>query len=335
MNYKDLSKSLMFRLIVGSLGIIAAVVGAAFAAAKGTIWLVIVLAIIAVSLVVVINLWFRRDLILPIGKLTDSARRIAEGSYGTQCLKADDNELGRLTDEINEMSEKIALNDKMRTEFISQVSHELRTPLTAITGWSETIAFDPAIPEESMKGIKIISREAARLTSMVEELLEFTRIQDGRFNLRVELVDIASELEDALFTYSELIRQSGMAMNYEPPENEIPLIPGDPERLKQVFLNVLDNAITHGVDGSSIDISLAHDGEFVHIAIRDHGRGVPAGELPHIKERFYKGSSKDRGNGIGLSVCDEIITRHGGELTIENAPGGGCLVTITLPMAQN
>jgi len=167
---------------------------------------------------------------------------------------------------------------------------------------------------------------------MVKELLEFTRIQDGRFNLRVELIDIAAELEDALFTYGELMRQAGIEVNYTEPPVEIPLIPGDPERLKQVFLNLLDNAMKHGGEGGKVDVKLDDDGSFVHITVRDYGHGIPEGELPHVKEKFYKGSSKNRGTGIGLSVCDEIVTRHGGRLDIDNAPGGGCVVSVSLPM---
>ena len=187
---------------------------------------------------------------------------------------------------------------------------------------------------DSLRGIQIISKEAERLTNMVKELLEFTRIQDGRFNLQIELIDIAAELEDALFTYGELMKQGGMKVNYRGPKSEIPLIPGDSERLKQVFLNLLDNAMKHGGEGGRIDVDLKQVDGAVRIRVRDYGHGIPEAELPHVKEKFYKGSSKNRGTGIGLAVCDEIVTRHGGTLDIANAPGkeGGCQVTITLPI---
>ena len=170
---------------------------------------------------------------------------------------------------------------------------------------------------------------------MVADLLEFTRIQDGRFNLRMELVDIAAELEDSLFTYGKLMSEAGIEVSYEPPEYDIPLISGDPERLKQVFLNLLDNAAKHGGDGGKVDITLALEKERIVIGIRDYGRGIPAGELPYVKNRFYKGSSKNRGSGIGLAVCDEIISRHGGKLDIANAEGGGCIAEICLPLSEN
>lgn len=281
--------------------------------------------------IIVLNMWFWRRVSGPISRLTYFTHHIGEGSYGTKLDKEFNDEIGMLTDEINGMSEKAALAEKTRTEFISQVSHELRTPLTAITGWAETISYDEAVQGDSLRGIRIISKEAERLTGMVTELLEFTRIQDGRFNLRVELIDIAAELEDALFTYGELMKQAGITVDYTEPESEIPLIPGDSERLKQVFCNLLDNASKHGGEGGKIDVALAGESDGVHVTVRDFGRGIPAGELPHVKERFYKGSSKNRGTGIGLAVCDEIVTRHGGALNIENAEGGGCIVTVILP----
>lgn len=285
--------------------------------------------------IILINYWFRSYVSDPIEKMTNFASKIAEGSYGIQEDKIVENEIGNLTDSINEMSKKIALAEKARTEFISQISHELRTPLTAITGWAETIAYDENVQGDSLKGVNIISKEAERLTRMVTELLEFTRIQDGRFNLRIELIDIAAELEDAMFTYGELMKQAGIDVKYNSPDSEIPLIPGDPERLKQVFLNLLDNGSKHGGEGKKIDVELKTSNNKVKISFRDYGHGIPEDELPHVKEKFYKGSSKNRGTGIGLAVCDEIITRHNGTLDINNAEGGGCIVTISLPMNIN
>ena len=323
---------LKVQLFVSALATIAIALLGIWGITRGYPGLGVVCLVAVCVYIILIVLWFLRYVSGPLGRLADFAHEIAEGSYGRKLEWHSDNELGRLTDEINNMSEKVALAEKSRTDFISQVSHELRTPLTAITGWAETIAYDPAVQGDSLRGIQIISREAERLTNMVKELLEFTRIQDGRFNLRIELLDIAAELEDALFTYGELMRQAGIEVDYAEPEAEIPLIPGDPERLKQVFLNLLDNAATHGGDGKKVDVGLKAESDGVHITVRDYGHGIPEAELPHVKEKFYKGSSKNRGNGIGLAVCDEIVTRHRGRLTVENAPDGGCLVTVVLPM---
>ena len=223
----------------------------------------------------------------------------------------------------------------MKSEFISSVSHELRTPLTAINGWGETILADPTgDPEQMRRGIRIILNESRRLSTMVEELLEFSKMEDGRFTLRIEEVDLQAEFEDAVFTYRQLFRQEGIDLEYESGDELLPPIPGDPERLKQVFCNVLDNAAKHGGSGKRITASVCQEGEYEVVRVRDYGPGIPEAELPFIKQKFYKGSSKARGSGIGLAVCDEIINLHNGTFTIGNADGGGAIVTIRLPMKE-
>ena len=279
------------------------------------------------------NLYFIRSIVDPVAGITETAKRIAAGSYGVQIEKRYDDEIGALTDTINDMSLKINQSEKMKNEFISSVSHELRTPLTAINGWAETIMNGEVRDAGDVKkGMGIIVSEARRLTNMVEELLEFSRIQDGRFTLLVEPMDIKAELEDAVYTYREFFRREGIELNHFDCDEEFPPIAGDPERLRQVFCNLLDNAAKHGGSGKRIDTAIARDEDQVVITIRDYGPGIPAEELPHVKYKFYKGSSKARGSGIGLAVCDEIITRHEGTLDIDNAEGGGCIVTIHLPI---
>ena len=178
-------------------------------------------------------------------------------------------------------------------------------------------------PQDVRKGMDIIVSEARRLTNMVEELLEFSRIEDGRFTLSVEPLDLKAELEDAVYTYREFFRREGIELTYQDCPEEMLPISGDPERLRQVFCNLLDNAAKHGGSGKRIDVSVAQEGEEAVIRIRDYGPGIPEEELPHVKYKFYKGSSKARGSGIGLAVCEEIVTRHEGRLDIGNAQGGG------------
>ena len=210
----------------------------------------------------------------------------------------------------------------------------MRTPLTAINGWSETLLSDDQIDQETRRGLKIIAREASRLTEMVVDLLDFTRMQDGRMTLTVEPTDIRSEFEDTVFMYGNRLSLEGIQLDYIDNDDEIPEIPCDPKRLRQVLLNILDNAAKHGGEGKRIEASIQSDGESVVIQIRDYGCGIPEDELPLVKKKLYKGSSKARGTGIGLAVCDEIVEMHGGTLTLDNAPGGGTVVTVRLPVAQ-
>ena len=191
-----------------------------------------------------------------LNALTDFARRITDGSFGLKLDRLPAGELGSLAEQINALSEEVARSGKLQTEFISSVSHELRTPLTAITGWAETLGYDEAIQGDSRRGVDIIAKETGRLTKMVEELLEFTRIQDGRFRLNMEPVDVAAEVEDAIFTYSRLLQTENLELRFDCDEETIPVIDADPERLRQVLLNILDNAVKYGKDGDSVDVSV-------------------------------------------------------------------------------
>ena len=278
--------------------------------------------------------YYLRSIMTPVAEITEKAKRIANGSYGIQIQTKYDDEIGDLAETINEMSAKISQNEKMQAEFISQLSHELRTPLTVINGWSETLLADDTMDADTRQGMKIISGEAKRLTEMVMELLDFTRMQDGRMTLNVELTDIRGEFEDTVYMYGSRLAQDGIKLHYEDNGEDIPEIPCDPKRLRQVFLNILDNAAKHGGEGKRVDASMHYENDSVTVRIRDYGPGIPEDEIPLVKKKFYKGSSKARGTGIGLAVCDEIVEMHGGLLTLENADGGGTLVTVSLPAAQ-
>ena len=289
---------------------------------------------LVLAVVVVSNMVFIRSVMTPVAEITEKAQRIANGSYGTQIKTRYQDEIGQLAQTINELSVKISQNEKMQAEFISQLSHELRTPLTVINGWSETLLADDTMDMETRQGMKIISGEAKRLTEMVTELLDFTRMQDGRMTLNVEPTDIRSEFEDTVFMYGSRLAQEGIHLEYIDFEDDIPEIPCDPKRLRQVFLNILDNAAKHGGEGKRIDAAMSYENENVVVRIRDYGPGIPEDEIPLVKKKFYKGSSSVRGTGIGLAVCDEIVEMHGGTLELANAEGGGTMVTVTLPGAQ-
>ena len=289
---------------------------------------------IFVLLVLLISHYYIRSILVPLGEIIDKSQKIAAGSYGIQINSKFDDEIGDLTKIINELSQKISANEKMQWDFISSVSHELRTPLTAITGWSETLLSSDKLDNDTRRGVRIIHRESDRLTDMVLDLLDFARIQDDRMTLNMEMVDIRAEFEDTVFMYGSRLSEEGISLKYADNEDDIPEISCDPQRLRQVFLNILNNAVKHGGEGKCIDASIVYQNEYVVVKIRDYGPGIPEDELALVKKKFYKGSSKARGSGIGLAVSDEIVQMHGGELKLENALTGGTLVTIRLPANQ-
>ena len=197
-----------------------------------TVLAVVLVAVLCLLLVVSSNLIFINNVVEPVAVVSDAAKRISQGSYGFTLENKYTGELGELIDNINDMSMKISQNEKMKTEFISSVSHELRTPLTAISGWGETLLADPDRDQIQLhRGLRIILNESRRLSGMVEELLEFSKMEDGRFTLQLEDVDLQAEFEDSVFTYRELFRQEGIELHYEPGVEILPAISGDPERL--------------------------------------------------------------------------------------------------------
>ena len=299
---------------------------------------VALIAIAALALIIAVILissnYFIHSILDPVSEITAKAKRITAGSYGIQIEKRYNDEIGELADTINEMSMQINRNEKMQTDFISSLSHELRTPLTAMTGWSETILSSDDLDEGTRRGVKIIRNEAGRLTEMVLDLLDFTRMQDGRMTLNMEQADVRAEFEDTVFMYGSRLAQDGIKLEYIENDDDIPGISCDPKRLRQVFLNILDNAAKHGGEGKKIEASMSFEEGNVVVRIRDYGVGIPEDELPLVKKKFYKGSSKARGSGIGLAVCDEIVNLHGGKLKLSAADGGGTVVTVVLPASH-
>ncbi len=280
------------------------------------------------------NLIFIRGIVRPIQEINEAAKRIAEGRYGTRIEKHYDDEIGELADNINHMSSEISMAERMKTDFISSVSHELRSPLTAINGWGETLlSADINDPKEIKKGVSIMLKETIRLIKLVEELLDFSRMEGGQMRVQLDELNIAAELEEVVYMYMDAMRREGIRLDYQV-SGDIPPVKGDRERLKQVFLNLLDNASKHGGEGKRIDVSIWRTVDDVAILVRDYGPGIPPEELPHIKYKFYKGTSKARGSGIGLAISDEIIRLHDGELTITSELGKGTEALVTIPVYE-
>ena len=265
---------------------------------------------------------------------TDAADRIAKGDYSTRIDYTDRDEIGALCDAVHHMAEEIGTADRMKNEFISTVSHELRTPLTAIRGWAETLrqvgVEEPVLMQH---GVDVILHETQRLGGMVEDLLDFSRMQGGRFELRATQIDGVHVLDEALQTFRARAAREGKRLQYAAGVTES-ILYGDADRIMQVFVNVIDNALKYTTAGGTIRVETSEqDGSFC-VRVCDTGRGIDEQDLPHIKEKFYKADHTVPGSGIGLAVADEIVCRHGGTLQIESQRGEGTTVTITLPLSR-
>lgn len=290
-------------------------------------------AAVIILLMLASGFYFVKSIVLPVRQISEIARDYAEGNFSDRIEKRHDDELGELCDSINYMAGALENTEKMKNEFISSVSHELRTPLTAIQGWSETLCEMGDDPETFRKGMRVITGETQRLSQMVEELLDFSRIEDGRFTLNKETTDILAELGEAVLIYTERARDLGIEFEYDEPDM-LPFVYGDAARLRQVFINIIDNAVKYSNEGGKVSIEAFAENREVVVLISDNGVGISASDLPRVTEKFYKANQTRRGSGIGLAVVSEIVEMHGGKLILNSELGKGTTVMIRLP-AQN
>ena len=301
---------------------------------KNVFLISIVVVITILGFTVASGLYFVRSIVVPLGQVERTAASIARGELDVRLPVTGDarDEVDRLRGTINRMAEGLEETEKMKNEFISSVSHELRTPLTSIRGWVETLrTLDDPEDENYRKGLEIINNETARLYNMVEELLDFSRLQNGRLKMDCRLLDLVAELTDAVLFCEARIQREGLLLSYNEPEEMIPVY-ADPDRLRQVFINILDNAIKYSAPGGRITVKIWQGEYKAFIEIIDQGRGIPPEDLENVKTKFYKGSNSVRGSGIGLALVDSIMTALDGTLDLKSTLGRGTVVTLGLPL---
>ena len=289
-----------------------------------------------ILVIITIGLYFAGSIVKPIRQISGIARKFAMGDFSVRIENNSDDEIGELCTAINHMADELSTAEAMKNEFISSVSHELRTPLTAIKGWAETLMLDgETSPDTMKKGVGVIVNETERLQQMVEELLDFSRMQNGHFTLQSATMDILAELGDAVLIYSEKARKETKEIIYDEPEM-LPFVFGDKNRIRQVFINVIDNAVKYSSAGDRVTIKAYESGDNVVVSVKDTGVGIKQSDLAKVKTKFYKANHTRRGSGIGLAVADEIISMHGGTLSIDSEGEGlGTTVTITLPAKKD
>ena len=301
---------------------------------KNVFLISIVVVITILGFTVASGLYFVRSIVVPLGQVERPAASIARGELDVRLPVTGDarDEVDRLRGTINRMAEGLEETEKMKNEFISSVSHELRTPLTSIRGWVETLrTLDDPEDENYRKGLEIINNETARLYNMVEELLDFSRLQNGRLKMSCHPLDLVAELTDAVLFCEARIQREGLLLSYSEPEEMIPVY-ADPNRLRQVFINILDNAIKYSAPGGRITVKIWQGEYKAFIEIIDQGRGIPPEDLENVKTKFYKGSNSVRGSGIGLALVDSIMTALDGTLDLKSTLGRGTVVTLGLPI---
>ena len=290
----------------------------------------VLIGVLIILATAILSLIMSKTIIEPLKTVTNAANEMASGKFSIRVEKKYNDEVGIMADTLNYMSEEILKNDKLKNEFISSISHEIRTPLTSIKGWALTLKrkeFTNEVKRE--EALDIIVEESERLSLMVEELLDFSRFQSGRITLHIDKVDIGKLLKNIIMEFQPRAQKSGIMLtgNIE----ETTFIDGDKNRLKQVFINILDNALKFTNEGEEICISYVENKENIAITIKDNGIGISEENLKNITKKFYKVNSKQSGSGLGLAISNEIINLHKGELNFQSNYGKGTKVEVKLP----
>ena len=296
--------------------------------------IIIAIGLAIISITAVSGRFFILSIVRPIRKVSLMAKNIAAGNFDTDVSISGNNEIGELCDSINYMANELKSADSMKNDFISSVSHELRTPLTAIRGWGETAKMSIGYDEEIVsKGLDVVLRESERLSSLVEELLDFSRMQNGALQLNMRLFSLSEVISEVADIYNELANQQKIDIEFPVPRTDS-LIFGDRDRIKQVFINIIDNAIKYTEAGGQVLIEQLEEDGVARITVKDTGIGIPAQDIDRVKEKFFKSNKTVRGSGIGLAVADEIVKQHKGLLFLESTEGVGTTVTIALPVSE-
>jgi len=303
-------------------------------------WRLVISAGVAAVVASMAGLLLSRALTRPIQQLTLAADEVARGDLERQVPVRSADEIGRLGQAFNRMIAQLRATERMRTDFVSNVSHELRTPLTAVKGLVETLR-DGAVDDRQVRDrfLATIEDETDRLIRLVNDLLVLSKADSQALKLKQEPLDVRDLVERSVHKLAPQVEEKGILVEVGASE-EPQWVLADADRIEQVLVNLLDNAIKYSPEGGRITVAIDDGGApgLVGVAVRDEGVGIPTDDLPRVFERFYRvdrARSRDGGgSGLGLSIAKAIVEAHGGEITLRSEEGQGTTVHFTLPRAS-
>lgn len=281
-----------------------------------------------------VSLFLANSIVKPLQEVTKVAEKMADGQLKIRSNVALKDEIGKLSDTLNYMAEELIKKEQIKNDFISSVSHELRTPLTSIKGWAITLQSENLHENEILiDGLNIIEKESDRLSNMVEDLLDFSKFVSGRISLEKDEFYIKDTIELIIKQLTPRAN-SGEIELITRIDTKINSMVGDENRIKQVLINILDNALKFTPQGGKITLKVKEEDKIVILEIKDNGPGISEVDLPHVKEKFYKGNGSQSHSGIGLSICEEIVKLHEGSIDILSEINEGTTVIIRLPLRE-
>ncbi len=279
-----------------------------------------------------ISLRFAETLIQPLRELKEFANELAHGNYNIKLKnkKIRNDEIGDLAQTFEHMATEIDKTRRLKEEFISSISHELRTPLTSIKGWSETLGYENITRDELDLGLGIIQDETERLIKLVEELLDFSRLSSDRIRLQVDIVDVEALAKGVVNQLKVKAIENNIKLLSKFEVADLNPIQGDKNRLRQVLINLIQNAIKFTPPEGEIDVIVSQDEEFTTIKVKDTGSGIKKENLEKVLDKFFQEDINKSGSGLGLAISNEIVKLHGGKMKIESEKDVGTTITFTL-----
>lgn len=292
----------------------------------------IVAGVIILIIALLLSLRFAETLIRPLKNLKQFANELAQGNYNIKLKKEElhDDEIADLVRTFEHMAVEIDKSRKLKEEFISSVSHELRTPLTSIKGWSETLGYEGIGKEELDLGLGIIQDETERMISLVEDLLDFSRLSSDRIRLQIDMVDVTKLAKGVVAQMAVKANEKNITLLTEFKTDYIEDIQGDKNRLRQVLINLVQNAIKFTAEGGYVVVVVSQGEEFTTFTVTDNGVGIKKENLTKVLDKFFQEDYNKSGSGLGLAISNEIVKLHGGKMIIESEKGVGTTIIFTL-----
>ena len=292
----------------------------------------ILLGILILLASVALSLKFADSLIEPLSELKIFSNMLARGNYNIKMNKEriSDDEIGDLARTFENMAQEIQKSEKLKDEFISSISHELRTPLTSINGWSETLQLDNISKEELSMGLNIIQDETQRLIKLVEELLDFSRLSSDRIKLNIEEVNIENLVVSVVNQLRSMAVDKNIRLTFEFMNQDMELVYGDKNRLRQVLINLIQNAIKFTPKEGNIFVGVNQFNQVTEIVVRDNGIGISEQNISKVSKKFFQEDFNKAGSGLGLAISEEIIKLHGGKMIIKSKKNEGTEITFTI-----
>lgn len=282
--------------------------------------------------VLAFSIGLANSIVKPLNNIRAVSAQMAKGRFDVRIKGNYKYELGELAATLNFMAQEIIRSNQVKDDFISSISHELRTPLTSIKGWSETLISGGYDPEETKVGMQIITNETERLIGLVEEILDFSKLQQNEMKLVMGIVSLRELLQEIMLNLWAKAEKKGVSIKLE--SEEKPIIYGDANRLKQIFLNLVDNAIKFSHENGVIVLSIEMEEKFVTVAVQDFGIGISEEHIQRVKDRFFQVNHVNGGTGLGLAISQQLVELHHGSMDMESELGKGTTVKVRLPLPE-